>query len=476
MGTAFGETDTMKLQTDSTHSHTRIAIIGAGPAGLYAADAYRKQCDSPVQIDIFDKLPAPYGLVRYGVAPDHQKIKSVTKLYDRILGSPEVRFFGNVNFGVDITRSDLLAHYDQILYAVGAQADRQLGIPGEDHKASISATEFVAWFNGHPEFRDLDVDLSGDYAVVVGAGNVALDVARILARSENELRQTDIADYALEKLAKSNIRQIYILSRRGPVQAKFTPVELKELADLEEADVIVEPEALDLDAASAKAAEDDKTVQRNLEVLGMFAANPVRTKPKAIHFRFLTSPIEIVGQSEDIEIVRIRTNRLEAGEDGYIQAVDTGVTGAIPADLVLRSVGYRGTPLPDVPFDDRRGTIPNEQGRIIDQDSGDPVPNEYVSGWIKRGPSGVIGTNKPDAVETVKQMIADLPEALLGERSASEDITSLLAARNVQVVTYEDWQKINEAEIQFGEEQGRPRVKVTSMEEVAQLLERRVAA
>jgi len=465
----------MKPKHDSTNSMTRIAIIGAGPAGLYAADAYIKQSDSPVQVDIFDKLPAPYGLVRYGVAPDHQKIKSVTKLYDRILERPEVRFFGNVNFGVDITRSDLLEHYDQILYAVGAQTDRHLNIPGEDHKASLSATEFVAWFNGHPEFRDLDIDLSGDYAVVIGAGNVALDVARILARSEDELRQTDIADYALEKLANSKIRQIYILSRRGPVQTKFTPVELKELTELEATDIIVEPEALELDEASLKEAEGDKTIQRNLEMFHTFAANRTRTKPKAIHFRFLTSPIEIVGQNDGIEIVRVGMNRLESAEDGYIQAINTGVTGAIPADLVLRSVGYRGTPLPDVPFDERRGTIPNEKGRIIDKDNEAVVPNEYVSGWIKRGPSGVIGTNKPDAVETVKEMITDLSDTSLRKAVTADEIVSLLDARDVQYLTYEDWQKIDEAEIELGVQQGRPRVKVTSMEEVAEILNRRVA-
>lgn len=448
----------------------KIAIIGAGPAGLYAADAYIKQSPKPVAIDIFDKLPAPYGLVRYGVAPDHQKIKSVTKLYDRILARPEVRFFGNVTFGVDITRSDLATHYDQTLYAVGAQQGRSLNIPGESHRNCLSATEFVAWYNGHPEFRDLEVDLSGDYAVVVGAGNVALDVARILALSESELRQTDIADYALEQLIDSNIHQIYVLSRRGPAQAKFTPIELKELLALEAATVVVEPEALELDPASQRIADADKTVQRNMDIFHTFAEDTVHDKPKRIHFRFLTSPIEIVGHPESIEIVRVGLNRLESDESGYIQAVDSGVSGAIPADLVLSSVGYRGTRLPNVPFDEKRGIIPNRNGRIIDGESGSVVQNEYVSGWIKRGPSGVIGTNKPDSVETVQCMIEDLETCTLNADANKADVVDLLDQRNVGYVSLADWQRISDAELSKGESEGRPRVKVTSMDEVAQIL------
>lgn len=465
------EGEIMSLQLGTTVHPLRVAIIGAGPAGFYATDALLKDKDIAVEIDIFDKLPAPYGLVRYGVAPDHEKIKSVTKLYQRTLAKPEVRFFGNVEFGTDLSHDELLQYYDQILYAVGAQSDRRLGIPGEDFFGSLSATEFVAWYNGHPDYCELNPDLSGDYAMVIGAGNVALDVARILIRSVDELASTDIADYALSCLAKSNIKRVDIVARRGPVQAKFTPAELKELASLDDVDIIVDPAALELDEASAENAANDKVIQRNLEQLRYFANQPRKKSPKQIHFRFLTSPIELLGTDQSVEIVRIEQNRLEVTDSGYLNAVGTGSCEAIPTDLVLRAVGYKGVALPDVPFDEHSGTIPNVAGRIHDPQTGLRVPREYVAGWAKRGPSGVIGTNKPDAVETVKQMVADINNSPPAPNREPVAIEQLLFSRGVRYIDRDEWLRIDERERDLGNQQKRPRVKMSSRNFLLEFLE-----
>ncbi|MBX2998461.1 MAG: FAD-dependent oxidoreductase [Caldilineaceae bacterium] len=449
----------------------RIAIVGAGPSGLYAAGALLQQKEYHVSIDIFDRLPTPYGLVRYGVAPDHQKIKSVTKIYERTLSDARVRYFGNVALGSDISRAEMKAHYDQIIYAVGAQSDRKLEIPGEDLPGSFSATEFVAWYNGHPDFLDYEVDLSAESVVVIGVGNVAMDVTRILAKSIRELETTDIADYALEKLRHSKVKHIHILARRGPVQAKFTNPEIKELGELEIADVIVKPEDLELDAASQAELAADKTAQRNLETLQEFAHRPLSGKPRQIHFHFLRSPVELYGEDR-VTGMRMEKNLLVTKEGGYISCEGIGEYEELPAGLVFRAIGYRSVPIPDVPFYDRWGLIPNEKGRVTETHKGEIVPGEYVVGWAKRGPTGVIGTNKPDAVETVYLMLEDVPDLppVADELARADAIVKLLRSRSVEFFDFGDWQILDQLETGRGAAQGRPRVKFTAVDEMLRLV------
>jgi ferredoxin--NADP+ reductase len=454
----------------------RVAIVGAGPSGFYTAGALLQQKAVAVSIDLFERLPTPHGLVRYGVAPDHQKIKTVSKLFERIAADPRLRFFGNVEFGRDLTHADLRRHFDQIVYAVGAQADRKLEIPGEDLLGSLSATEFVAWYNGHPDYADLSVNLNCDSAVVVGVGNVALDVARILARSVEELAPTDITDYALDALAQSRIRDIYVLARRGPGQVKFSPLEIKEFADLACADVIVDPAELALDARSAADLAADAEAQRNLEQLRTFAERGATGKPRRVHFRFLVSPVEILGDDGKVTAVRIEKNELREAAGGLLHARGIGQFATIPAGLVLRSVGYKGTPLPGVPYDARRGAIPNEAGRLIHPETGEVMPGEYVVGWAKRGPIGVIGTNKPDAAETVVQMLADVPTLAAKPETEPLLIDALLAERRLRYVTIEDWRVVDQHETANGALRGKPRVKLVHIEEILEARSARVSA
>lgn len=460
----------MTNQLGTVERPLRVAIIGAGPSGFYAAGALLQQKEVQVLVDMFDRLPTPHGLVRYGVAPDHQKIKSVSKVYDRTAADLRFRFFGHVDFGKDITHADLRRHYDQIIYAVGAQSDRKLNIPGEDLAGSFSATEFVAWYNGHPDFADLDFDLSCDTAVVVGVGNVAMDVARILAKSVEELRNTDIAEYALEKLATSQIKDIHVLSRRGPAQVKFTPPEIKEFGELAIADVVVNEDELELDPLSAAEAAESSESQRNLEHLQEYAARELTGKPRRVHFRFLVSPVELQEEEGKVGAVRIEVNELRADATGYLNAHGIGEFETIPAGLVLRSVGYKGIPLEDVPYDKRRGTIPNDQGRVKDPGSGNIIVGEYVVGWAKRGPSGVIGTNKPDAVETVQMMLTDLPNIPPAPQPDPMAIDGLLEERQLQFVTIEGWRILDRLELENGKTQGKPRVKFTRIQDMLEAL------
>jgi ferredoxin--NADP+ reductase len=452
----------------------RIAVVGAGPSGFYAAGALLQQKDYHVSIDIFDRLPTPYGLVRYGVAPDHQKIKSVIKIYERTLSDARVRYFGNVDLGSDISHDEMKAHYDQIIYAVGAQSDRKLEIPGEDLPGSFSATEFVAWYNGHPDFLDYEVDLSAESVVVIGVGNVAMDVTRILAKSIHELETTDIADYALEKLRHSKVKHIHILARRGPVQAKFTNPEIKELGELEIADVIVKPEDLILDPASQAELEADRTTQRNLETLHEFAQRPLSGKPRQIHFHFLRSPVELYGEDR-VTGLRMEKNLLVSKEGGYVACEGIGQYEELPAGLVFRAIGYRSVPIPGVPFYERWGLIPNEKGRVTVTHKGEILPGEYVVGWAKRGPTGIIGTNKPDAVETVNLMIEDVPTLtpVPDDKANAGAIVDLLRARDVDFINFADWQILDQLERERGEAQGRPRVKFTDVGEMLALVHAR---
>jgi ferredoxin--NADP+ reductase len=443
----------------------RIAVVGSGPAGFYAAGALLA-AEAPVEVDLFERLPTPWGLVRLGVAPDHPKIKTVSKAFEKIAERPGFRFFGNVDVGRDLTHDDLLSLYHGVVYTVGAQTDRRMGIPGEDLPGSWPATAFVAWYNGHPDFQDLSFDLSGERVVVVGAGNVAVDVARMLALTEDELRGTDTTDAAIEAILGSGVSEIVMLARRGPAQAAFTTPELQELGELAGADVVVHRADLELDAASEAALADDTTARRNLEVMGEYGARERSGKPKALELRFCTSPVSILGDGR-VEAVEVVRNELVADESGRVKAVPTDEREVIPCGLVLRSVGYHGLPLPDVPFDERAGTIPNAGGRVLGA-GGEPVRGVYCAGWIKRGPSGVIGTNKKDATETVELLLEDAREGRLGqpEHPAAERVDELLAERGVQVVTYAGWQAIDRAECAAGAEQGRPRVKLCRWDEL----------
>ncbi|MCX8088287.1 MAG: FAD-dependent oxidoreductase [Meiothermus ruber] len=440
----------------------RVAVIGAGPSGIYATEALIKQSEVAVSVDVFDRLPTPYGLVRYGVAPDHQTIKSVTKVMQKVLQDPRVRFLGNVEYGRDLTYADLKRHYDAVVYTVGASSDRHLNIPGEELPGSLSATEFVAWYNGHPDYQNLDIRLDVRGVAVVGMGNVAVDVTRILAKSAEELRQTDIADHALPVLAQSQVTDIYMLGRRGPAQAKFTTKELRELGELHNADVLVRPEELELDEKSAASIAHDPAMLKNLEVLREFAARPLSGKPRRIHIRFFVSPVAILGEGR-VQKIRLEKNRL----DENLNAVGTGQFEELEVGMVLRSVGYKGVPLPEVPFDSRKGVIPNQGGRVLRE--GQVALGEYTAGWIKRGPSGVIGTNKADATETIKLLLEDAPRLPLAPEPAPEAVTRLLKSRGVRYVTLEHWLKLDQHECVQGQAQGRPRVKVTSVEKMLEL-------
>jgi len=464
--------------TDATP--TRIAVIGSGPAGFYAAGHLLKDSGAEFEVDMFERLPTPWGLVRSGVAPDHPKIKSVTRIYEKTAAHPRFRYFGNVTFGLHVSREELLRHYHAIVYATGSPSDRPLGIPGEELPGSHAATEFVGWYNGHPDHTDLEVDLlRARRAVVIGNGNVAIDVARMLVLAPEELAPTDTADHALEVLAASNVEEVVVLGRRGAAQAAFTNPELLELGELADADVIVDAEELERGlAVHDEQAEQDATARRNVEILRGYAAREPQGRPKRIVLRFLLSPTELVSDEDGhLAAVRLVRNELVADDSDpanpRLRARATEQTETIEAGLLFRAIGYRGIPLPRVPFDERSGVIPNAGGRVTDADSGRPLAGEYVVGWIKRGPSGVIGTNKKDAQETVDAILADLAAgngALhVPEQPDADAVQELLRARQPQLVSYEGWEAIDRHERAAGEAEGRPRVKVTSIEEMLRI-------
>ena len=443
----------------ATATSIRVAVVGSGPAGFYAAAALL-DADVGVEVDMIERLPTPWGLVRLGVAPDHPKLKSVSRAFERIAEKPGFRFFGNVEVGRDLTHRDLLQLYDAVVYAFGAQTDKRLGIPGEDLAGSWSATEFVAWYNGHPDYQELPFDLDVERAVVIGNGNVALDVARMLALTPEELAPTDTTDPAIEAIGNSTLREIVIVGRRGPAQASWTTQELKEMGELAGADVDVDPTELE-----GPAAEDTQT-KRNMEVLREFAARDPAGRPRLIRFRFLRSPVEIKGEGK-VEAVELVRNRLEE-ENGRLVAVPTGEHETLACGLVFRSVGYRGIGLPDVPFDERRGTILNEGGRVVGEE------RTYCAGWIKRGPTGIIGTNKKDATETINLLLEDIEEGRVQHRedATPDAVEALLAERGVHAVVYAGWTSIDELERAAGEKLGRPRVKLRTWEELLEAAER----
>ncbi len=455
----------------------RVAIVGAGPTGFYATDQLFRQPGLVVDVDLYDRVPTPYGLVRAGVAPDHQKIKAVTAAFDKVAAHPRFRFFGAVELGRHLSMDDLRAHYHMIVYTTGAQTDRRMGVPGEDLQRSHAATEFVAWYNGHPDYRDLTFDLSQERAVVVGVGNVAADVARILSRTPEELAATDIADYALEALSASRIREVHVLGRRGPAQAAFTNPEVRELGELAGADVTARAEEVEPDELTRQALEraPDRATQKKVEILKEFARRAPTGKPKRLVMRFLVSPVEVLDDGRGaVGGMRLVRNRLHATATGTLQPKPTGEFEELPAGLVFRSVGYRGVPLPGVPFNDDWGVILNEKGRVLDAQTKHPLVGQYTAGWIKRGPTGVIGTNKPDAAETVTGMLEDLARDihLRPADPSPEAVERLVRERQPQYLSYQDWLRLDEIETRRGKETGRPRVKFTRVKDMLAALGR----
>jgi ferredoxin--NADP+ reductase len=463
-------------------SPIRIAVIGSGPAGFYAAGHLLKDSSGRIDVDMLERLPTPWGLVRSGVAPDHPKIKSVTRVYEKTAQHPRFRFFGNITLGEHVSREELLAHYHAIVYATGSPVDRPLGIPGEELHGSHAATEFVGWYNGHPDHTDLEIDLTtgsaggapAERAVVIGNGNVALDVARMLVLGIDELTPTDTADHALEVLARSRVSEVVVVGRRGPAQAAFTNPELLELGELSDADVIVDAAELDRALAVHDAdAEADITSRRNVEILRSYAEREPFGRPKRVVLRFLLSPSALIpddrGRLGAVELVR---NELVPAPGGGLRAQPTDERETIAAGLAFRAIGYRGIPLPGVPFDERSGVIPNDGGRVLDPATGTPLPGEYVVGWIKRGPSGVIGTNKKDAQETVDAILADLADGRRRLEPESPDaalVESMLRDCQPELVTYSGWSEIDRHERALGEASGRPRVKLTQIEEMLRI-------
>jgi ferredoxin--NADP+ reductase len=445
----------------------RVAIVGSGPAGCYAAEHLLRQ-DIPIEVEMFDRLPSPFGLVRAGVAPDHPKTKQVTRAFQWTAGRPGFRLHLNVEIGRHLSHDELLAHHHAVIYAIGSPGDRRLGIPGEELAGSHAATEFVAWYNGHPDYREFVFDLSGKRAVVVGNGNVALDVARILLLSADELAATDIADHALAALAESRIEEVVLLGRRGPAQAAYTSPELLALGNLSDAEVLVDPAEVELDEHSRdylRSGAAPFSARLKTQILTEFAARKPAGKRRRIVLRFLTSPVEILGD-ERVEAVRIVRNKLVANPDGSLSARATDETETISAGLVLRSIGYRGRPLAGVPFDDRRATLANDGGRVIDPETGQPLPGVYTAGWIKRGPSGVIGTNKKCAGDTVELLLADYAAGRLGEPAGGDALARLIAERAPDAVDSVGWRAIDAHERRLGETQGRPRVKLARIDEM----------
>jgi len=455
----------------------RVAVIGAGPAGFYTAEHLFRQSGLAVEVDLYDRLPTPYGLVRFGVAPDHQKIKNVTAAFDKTAAHPGFRFFGHVELGKDVTIEDLRAHYHQIVYTTGAQTDRRMGIPGEDLRRSHPATDFVAWYNGHPDYREQRFDLSQEQVAVVGVGNVAVDVVRILCRTYEELATTDISDDALAALRESRVREVYLLGRRGSAQAAFTNPEIRELGELPGADVRAIPDEVEPDPLSRAELEKsgDRSTLKKVEILRDYARRAPSGKPRTLVIRFLVSPVALVDDGrEGVAGIRLVRNTLQATAAGTLQARPTDSFETLPTGLVFRSVGYRGVPIPGVPFHDAWGVILNEKGRVLEPDSREPRLGEYAAGWIKRGPTGVIGTNKPDAAETVACMMEDVARdrMLAPSEPDAGAALALVRQRQPQHITWSDWQRLDALEVERGRAAGRPRVKFTRVEDMLAALGR----
>lgn len=448
----------------------QVAVVGSGPSGFYAAEALIKS-EASVKVHLFDRLPSPYGLVRSGVAPDHQKLKQVIKLYEKIAESPDFMLLANVNVGVDISIDELRETHHAVIITSGAETDRKLSIPGESLRGSHTATEFVGWYNGHPDYRDREFDLSHEVAVIIGQGNVAADISRILSKTVDELKHTDIARHALDVLAESKVKEIHVIGRRGPAQAKFTPKELREFAELSDCNPVVDMQELVLNSASQIELEE-KTGIGNKKIYVQFCEfskiNIDNDKNRRCYFRFLLSPIELEGK-EQLRQVKFEINTL-SGEAFKQSARGTGETFQLEAGLLFRSIGYRGVPIEGVPFREDWGTIPNIAGRITDND-GNFVKQLYTAGWIKRGPTGIIGTNRACSVETVNALLEDLTTKLgTDSKTGIAPILKRLHDNHVAVVQFDDWKKIDAEEIRIGRGKGKPREKFTHRSDMLSLI------
>jgi ferredoxin--NADP+ reductase len=445
----------------------RVAVVGAGPAGFYTTEALLRT-ERKVQVDLIDRLPTPYGLVRAGVAPDHQKLKAAIRVYEKIAQRPGFAFYGNVNIGRDVSLDELRRFYDAIVLSYGAETDKRLGIPGEDLAGSHTATEFVAWYNAHPDYRDRVFDFSCEVAVVIGQGNVAMDVSRILAKTVDELKTTDIADYALDALSRSKIREIHLVGRRGPAQAKFTPPEIREIGELADCDPIVQSEDLLLNPESQAELADPENRHSldNYEILKGFASRGAPSKSRRYYVRNFESPKEIQGAGKVERIVLEKTAL--SGAPFQQSAKGTGATVSIDCGLILRSIGYNGIAMQGAPFDKKAGVIPSEAGRVVE--NGAPVRGLYVAGWIKRGPTGVIGTNKPDGYETAESLLADIRSLVPSEIRDTRPLVELLASRGIRTVSFADFRKIDAIEVDRGKKNGKPREKFARVAEMLTLL------
>lgn len=432
-----------------------VAIVGSGPAGFYTADALTSSGDD-VSVDFIERLPTPYGLIRGGVAPDHETTKNVQRKYEKTAQKPQVRFFGNVEVGRDVSLDELRAMYDAVVLAVGAPRDRALGIPGEDKKGVFGSADYVGWYNSHPDFRNLDPDLNVAATAVIGVGNVAIDVARLLSRSADELAATDLADYAEKAIVASPVKDIWIFGRRGPIDAKFTNVELREMGKLAESVPLVKAEQLP-DGVGELPERDKRLKERNLETLREFSTRKPDEKPKRVHFEFYAAPVEILG-GERVEGLRLERTRVDGG-----RAVGTGETFDVPCGLVIAAIGYRSDPVPGTPFDDRQGIVTNEDGRVAD--------GLYAVGWIKRGPTGVISSNRPDGVTVAHHIHDDFAGGAKGSKPGRKALEKLLAKRKARVVSFADWKKLEVAEIEAGGGK-RPRRKFTTVGDMLDHLDR----
>ncbi len=454
----------------------RVAVIGSGPSGFYAIGALFKAEGLNVQVDLYDRLPTPFGLVRGGVAPDHQNIKAVIRVYNKMSENGGFRFFGNVKIGRDLQVEDLLRHYDQVVYATGNETDRKLGIPGEELAGVHSGTEFVGWYNSHLDFRERTFDLERATRIaVVGNGNVAMDVTRILAKEPEELASSDIADWALEALGRSSVREILLLGRRGPAQAAFSPSEIKEIGSLEAADLVVGSDEVEIDEVTHRWLEKAaKSAHTNVAFLTEQSKKGEGTKQRKIRCNFLVSPVELLGEEGRLRAVRLERNSLFEGEGGTPRPRGTGEFWVEEVQLLFKCVGYRGIPIPGVSFDDRRGIFPNSQGRLMNPDTGQPSPGQYVVGWAKRGPTGLIGTNRPDSAKTVQAMVEDIQgkTAAVSPLKRPEAVLDLLCSRGVDYVTFEDWQGLDQEEVARGKAKGKVRDKFPRIDEMMTVIHR----
>ena len=440
----------------------RVAVIGAGPAGIYASDILTKSVVD-VRVDIIERNPTPFGLIRYGVAPDHPRIKEIVKALKRVLSQNDIRFFGNVNYGTDLKLDDLQQFYDAVIFATGAHKDRQIQIPGIDLRGSYGAADFVSWYDGHPDVHT-EWPLEAESVAVLGAGNVALDVARMLTKTADELLVTEIPDNVYHGIKANRARDVHLFARRGPAQVKFTPMELRELGHSPNIDVIVHPEGFDIDEGSMDSIRASKSVKLVVDTLQNYLAKDTTGAAHRIHIHFCQSPVEVLG--EDGQVVGLRTERTEL--DGTGNARGTGEFTDWPVQALYRAVGYLSDNLAGLPFDGTAGVVPNDGGRVIDID-GEPLPGAYVTGWIKRGPIGLIGHTKSDAAQTIDLLLSDVDALVAPKQPELEAVDRYLDSRDIAFTTWEGWEKLDAHEILRGESQGRERVKVVPRDDMVHI-------